>query len=188
MGTRERALKLLGQNVEQEVVATALGVTPGYVSQLLSEPEFAAKVAELRLITLENATDRDGKYDELEDELLEKLRDVTTYMTKPREIAAVLLGLNKAVRRGVRPENTPEVKRDTVILSFPTIIQQKFVMNEVNQVIAVGTEGQEGLKDLTTITAKNLMDQVSKLPVPRNQEVIEHGPIQREAVVEGARN
>lgn len=182
MANRERILKLLGQGVEQEVVATAVGVSPSYISQLLQEPEFAGLVAERRLVNLEAASDRDSKYDELEDSLLSKLRDVSDYMTKPREIAGVLLGLNKAVRRGVRPENSPQVKQNVVVLNFPSVIQQKFVVNEVNQVIGVGTEGTEVLRDLTTISAKNLLAQVSRTKLPQPSEVKDHGYVSREEV------
>lgn len=191
MASRERALKLLGNGVEQEVVATALGVSPSYISQLLAEPEFASAVAELRLLNLEQASDRDSKYDALEDKLLARLNDTTDYMTKPREVAAVLLGLNKAVRRGVRPENAPQVKQNVVVLNFPTVIQNKFVVNESNQVIGVGTEGIDQLQDLTTITAKNLLLQAGRIPLSttalqRTSEVLEHGYVRREEILEGA--
>jgi hypothetical protein len=36
-GIKERALKLLGANVAPEVTASALGVNPGYISQLLAD-------------------------------------------------------------------------------------------------------------------------------------------------------
>jgi hypothetical protein len=191
VASRERALKLLGNGVEQEVVATALGVSPSYISQLLAEPEFASAVAELRLLNLEQASDRDSKYDALEDKLLARLNDTTDYMTKPREVAAVLLGLNKAVRRGVRPENAPQVKQNVVVLNFPTVIQNKFVVNESNQVIGVGTEGIDQLQDLTTITAKNLLLQAGRIPLSttalqRTSEVLEHGYVRREEILEGA--
>lgn len=192
MASKDRALKLLGNNVEQEVVATALGVSPSYISQLLAEPEFAARVAELRLLNLESATDRDSKYDALEDKLLSRLEEVSAYMVKPREVAGVLLGLNKAVRRGVRPENAPQVKQNVVVLNFPTVIQQKFVVNEANQVVAVGTDGTDVTHDLTTITAKNLLLQASKIPLPqalqtnKMKEVIENGYVAGEKVLERA--
>lgn len=189
MAAKERAMKLLGQGVEQETVATALGVSPSYVSQLLSDPEFARAVTELRLKNLEAATDRDSKYDELEDELLDQLRGVSGYMTKPREIAGVLATLNKATRRGIRPENAPQVKQDVVVLVFPAVIQQKFVTNHNNTVVAVGTQGIETVRDLTTITAKNLLDKVSNIPKQITQqpqsEVIEHGHVRREEIAEG---
>lgn len=190
MAAKERAMKLLGQGVEQEVVATALGVSPGYISQLLGDVEFAKAVTELRLKNLEAATDRDSKYDELEDELLDQLKNVRGYMTKPREIAGVLATLNKATRRGVRPENAPQVKQDVVVLVFPAVIQQKFVTNHNNTVVAVGTKGLEAVHDLTTITAKSLLDKVSNIPKqialqPQN-EVIEHGHVRREEIAEGA--
>jgi hypothetical protein len=189
MGTRERAMKLLGGGVDQEIVSTALGVTPGYISQLLAEPAFAQEVSQLRLLNLESATERDGKYDTLEDKMLSKLSEVADYMTKPREVLGAIAVLNKAVRRGVRQEQQPTVKQDVVIINLPTVIQQKFITNQSNQVIAVGT-GEESdltLKDLTTITAKALLERTRMIPVLQPVEVIEYGTSSRERIPERAR-
>lgn len=191
MATRERVLKLLGQGVEQEVVATAVGVTPSMISQLLAEPEFAREVAQLRLLNLETASDRDGKYEKIEDDLLDKLQTTISYMTKPREIAAVLIGINKTVRRGVRPEHAPQVQQNVVVMNFPRVIQQQFVVNHVNQVIAVGDIGQAPAeaRDLTTITAKALIEQASRIPLPSHKDLgvtREHEGSSQQRVLEGA--
>lgn len=173
MANRERAAKLLGQGIQQEIVATALGVTPGYISQLLSEPEFAAEVSQLRLVNLENASERDGKYDKLEDKMLDQLEELAGYMTKPREVLSALAVLNKAVRRGVKQEQQPAVKQDVVTLVLPQIIQQTFILNQSNQVVAVGEkQAAPVLQDLTTISAKALLERTSK----RQAQTVEVNP------------
>src|SRR5579859_6436223 len=179
MGTRERAAKLLGNGIAQEIVASALGVTPSYISQLLADESFAQEVTQLRLINLENASERDGKYDKLEDTMLEKLEELSGYMTKPREVLGALAVLNKAVRRGVRQEQQPQVKQDTVVIQMPVAIQNKFIVNHANQVIAIGADDTEkpALKDLTTITSRALLEHISrsKLPPQQTVEVNPHG-------------
>jgi hypothetical protein len=197
MSARERAAKLLGSGVEPEVVATALGVTPGYISQLLAEEDFAKEVTELRFVNLQNASERDGKYDRLEDRVLDKLDQMLDYMTKPRELLGAAHILNTAKRRGIRPENAATPKQDSVQLHFPTVIQQNFIVNHVNQVVAVGEEGQDGqegsIRDLTTISAKQLLEQVRRIPA-REAVLIEGdnrgnvGSAARERVTEGSRS
>jgi hypothetical protein len=199
MTVRERAAKLLGNGVEQEVVATALGVTPGYISQLLGETEFALEVSQLRLLNLENATERDGKYDTLEDKMLGRLEELEPYMTKPREVLGALQVLNRAVRRGVKPEQAPQVKQDVVVLQMPVVIQNKFVVNELNQVVAVGSKevtervGSNVLQDLTTITSKSLLEKIRKPELVSEEQGFErerndNGTAGRERVSEGARS
>jgi hypothetical protein len=199
MTVRERAAKLLGNGVEQEIVATALGVTPGYISQLLGESEFALEVSQLRLLNLENATERDGKYDTLEDKMLGRLEELEPYMTKPREVLGALQVLNRAVRRGVKPEQAPQVKQDVVVLQMPVVIQNKFVVNELNQVVAVGSKevtervGSNVLQDLTTITSKSLLEKIRKPELVSEEQGLErerndNGTAGRERVSEGARS
>lgn len=202
MTVRQRAAKLLGNGVEQEIVATALGVTPGYISQLLGEPEFALEVSQLRLLNLENATERDGKYDTLEDKMLGRLEQLEPYMTKPREVLGALQVLNRAVRRGVKPEQAPQVKQDVVVLQMPVVIQNKFVVNELNQVVAVGSReatervglaGSNVLQDLTTITSKSLLEKIRKPELVSEEQGLErerndNGTAGRERVSEGARS
>ena len=74
---RDKILKLLGQGLTPQLVATAVGCEPSYVSQLLSEEAFALEVAQARCANLEEATDRDKKYDKLEDAFLQKLEAIT---------------------------------------------------------------------------------------------------------------
>ena len=70
MKLEDRALSLLGSGISAESAATALGVSPSRISQLLSAPEFAEQVAELRYNNLQQHNHRDANYDSLEDKLL----------------------------------------------------------------------------------------------------------------------
>lgn len=71
--TEEKALALLGQGFDPSVVASACGVSPSRISQLLSREDFSESVALRRYEELQKNNIRDGKYDSLEDKLIEKL-------------------------------------------------------------------------------------------------------------------
>ena len=143
--TESRALTLLGQGVGPEMVASALGVSVSRISQLLSDPNFASEVASLRFTNLSKHAERDSKYDSLEDQLLDKMRDLLPMMYKPLEILRAIQTINAAKRRG---SSTPEAiigQKTVVSLVMPTQITQIFAaqntaltVNTQNQVVKVG--------------------------------------------------
>lgn len=149
--TEERALTLLGSGVTPEQVASALGVTVSRISQLLSDPEFTARVAELRFEALNKHNERDSRYDTMEDRLLTKLEDLLPLMMRPMEVLKSIQIINAAKRRGQSaPEQT--INQQTVVsIVMPVSIVNKFVTNINNQVIKAGTQ------DLLTIQSGQLL-------------------------------
>ena len=148
--TEDRALVLLGQGLAPEMVASAIGVTPSAISQLLSQEEFSIKVAELRYTALASHTSRDAKYDAMEDKLLQRLESTLGMLFDPMKIAKLLQVINGAKRRGITaPENiTPP---STVVqLNMPTQIFAQFVTNVNNQVIRAGEQ------ELITVQSGNM--------------------------------
>lgn len=152
----DKVLNLLGQGIPAETVASALGVSPGRISQLLSDDVFSQKVVELRYSSLQKHNARDEKYDSLEDRLLERLEKTLPLMMKPETILKAIATINGAKRRG---QSTPEsiTNKTTVVnLILPTKITQKFSVNENNQVIKAGN------LDLTTIQSGDLRAQIER--------------------------
>ena len=97
--TEERALHLLGSGIAPEIVASACGVTVSRISQLLSDPEFTAQVAELRFNALEKHNITDSKYDSMEDTLLEKLKDCLPLIAmEPLKLLRAISVINGAKR------------------------------------------------------------------------------------------
>lgn len=136
---KEKILKLLGAGIPPGLVATTVGCEPSYVSQLLGDEEFALSVAQLRCAQLEAATERDGKYDSLEDKLLEKLEDVLPFMVKPRDILDALTRINAAKRRGAQPVSGAENTKQTIInLTLPQTVVHNYITNQQGEVIEVG--------------------------------------------------
>jgi len=152
--TEERALALLGTGITPSVVAATLGVSESRISQLLSDDAFASKVAALRYEALQKHNVRDGSYDSLEDELLEKMRDCIPLMHRPMEILKAISVINAAKRRG---SSTPEAiteKQNVIQLVVPVQIINKFSTNLAGQVTTITTQDTE--QSLLTIQSGSL--------------------------------
>jgi hypothetical protein len=160
----ERALALLGAGIAPETVAASLGVTPSFISQLLSEENFAAAVAELRFKNLSKHNERDNKYDELEDSLLSKLSDSLPLLQRPMEINKVLQTVNQAKRRGSSAPDSIIEKQSIISLTIPVQLIQQFHTNAQNQVV------QAGEQTLLTMQSGSLSDMAFKLKTKLNKE------------------
>jgi hypothetical protein len=148
--TEDRALSLLGQGLGPEIVAAAVGVSTSRISQLLSTPEFAGRVAELRYENLAKHNTRDNAYDKMEDSLLEKLKDCLPFMMRPMEILKAIQVINAAKRRGSSAPESITSQQTVVQLIMPTQILQSFTTNINNQVIKAGQQ------DLVTVQSSNM--------------------------------
>ncbi len=143
--TESRALQLLGSGVKPEIVAASLGMSPSAISQLLSDENFAAAVAELRYENLAKHNERDSHYDTMESKLLGMLDDCLPLMHKPFEILKAIQVINAAKRRGA---STPEAlieKQQIIQLVVPVTLINKFQTDVNGQVTNVGEQ------DLLTI-------------------------------------
>lgn len=167
----DRALSLLGAGVIADSVASALGVTPGYISQLLADDVFATKVATIRYENLQKHNMRDDTYDTMEDRLLEKLRDQLPLIMKPDTLLRAISTINGAKRRGqAAPEQV--VNNTTVVtLLLPAVIAERFSVNIDNQVIRAGDQ------ELHTIPSGNLLKQVEDKRIERTDLLDENGEV-----------
>lgn len=163
--TRERALALLGQGVGPDMVASALGVSVSAISQLLSQSEFAAQVADLRFRTLAKHNEIDQKIEKLEEMLLDKLENVLPYLTDPMKLVAAFTRINAAKRRGLSAPEAIHQQNVVVSLNIPSIVVNQFTRQEItvnanNQVVKAGAQ------DLVTIQSGKMNSLLSlKLPL-----------------------
>lgn len=141
-GMKGKILELLGTGVGPEQVSTACGVTPSYVSQLLSEQDFAEAVAARRFETLSRHNARDAKADALEDKALEKLDQMLGMVYNPMQVAKIYQVVNTAKRRGTGADQAAStiINNQVVNLVLPTAVAQKFTRDSNNQVIEVAAE------------------------------------------------
>lgn len=164
-GVEARALSLLGAGVQAEAVASALGVTPSRIAQLLSESHFSGKVAELRYENLQKHNVRDATYDSLEDKLLAKLESSLHMLIRPESILKGITIVNGAKRRGQSAPTQVNNQQNIVNLILPEVITEKFAINIDNQVVKAGKQ------ELLTMASGNLLKQVEEAT---DRRMLEH--------------
>ena len=147
----ERALSLLGSGCNSESVATALGVHPSRISQLLSVGSFSKAVSELRYQALQKHNARDNAYDQLEDTLLLKMNKALPLLIKPESILRAMNIVNSAKRRGTSAPEQVTQQQNIVTLIMPAVITNKFTTNIHNQVTRAGQQ------ELHTMASKDLL-------------------------------
>jgi hypothetical protein len=150
-----RIIDLLGKGITAEQTALALGCSPAYISQKLSDADFSAEVATARYEALRKHNARDDKYDELEDKLLEQLESYLPLLVDPMKIARVLQTINSSKRRGSGTPESITNKQEFVNLMIPTVIVNQYKVNSDNQVIKIGQD------DLLTVQSGSLLKSVT---------------------------
>lgn len=137
-----RIKELLGSGLENQVVARAVGVTDGYITQLMSDEAFAEEVSQLRLVNLTANNNRDKVADSIEDSLLEALKDAveTKQLYKPRDILHAYAVVNKATRRGVPATSGVTINATVVNLQLPQKVVENFTINQQGEVVGVGEQ------------------------------------------------
>lgn len=145
--TQERALALLGSGYPAPVVASSVGVSESYISQLMSLDWFSAQVQELKFLNLKKHTELDDAYDDLEEKLLKKLDKLVPLLIKPMDVTRVLQTVNSAKRRGAGSSEVGHITQNIVQLSLPPALMQRFIKNANNQIVEVqdGTGQQNSL-------------------------------------------
>lgn len=170
--TEQKALNLLGSGIGAEQVAAALGVTPGRISQLLSKEAFAESVAALRYENLQQHNVRDGAYDSLEDELIQKLNRALPLMLKPETILRAIAVVNSAKRRGQSAPEQVINQQNIVTIVLPKVVAAKFAVNIDNQVTKAGEQ------ELVTMQSGSLLKRAEAATEQRLEEAraLEHAP------------
>ncbi len=151
-----RALELLGQGVGPEQTASAVGLSVSRISQLLSDADFAAQVAEKRFFNLQKHNERDNAYDMMEDRLLKKLGDCLIFMTKPMEVLRAIQIINQAKRRGASAPDQITQQQTVVTLTMPVTIVNQFKLDGNRQVLEAGQQ------TLITAQSSHLQDMINK--------------------------
>jgi len=154
----DRALTLLGSGVSAESVALALGVTPGRISQLMAEEEFASQVSTLRYENLQQHNRRDDQYDTIEDKLLDKLENSLPLLIKPQDVVRAMTAVNNAKRRGQSAPDQVVNTQNIVNLVLPQTIADQFsVAVDIDNKVT-----RAGQQELHTMPSSNLLAKVEQ--------------------------
>ncbi|MCY1426595.1 hypothetical protein D9M71_424180 [compost metagenome] len=153
---------LLGSGYPAPVVASSVGVTESYISQLMSLDWFSAQVQELKFLNLKKHTELDDAYDDLEEKLLKKLDKLVPLLIKPMDVTRVLQTVNSAKRRGAGSSEVGHITQNIVQLSLPEALLQKFIKNTNNQIVEVqdGTGQQNSLVTTSSGSLERLSREV----------------------------
>ena len=165
-GIKGKILTMLGNGLSNDIVATAVGVSASYVSQLLSEEAFAMQVTELRFNNLQKHTERDNSYDSIEDQLLDKMRDLLPMMYRPMEVLRAIQVINAAKRRGASAPEQVTINNTVINLNLPKHQMQRFIQNSQGQVV------QAGEQTLLTMNSNALLNRVAQKTVAQQPESI----------------
>jgi hypothetical protein len=140
-GLKDKILNFLGAGVSAEKVASAVGVDPSYISQLIADPNFAAEVSDRKIVALQEATHRDRRLDSLEDKLIDKTEQLIASplaFNKPMESVRALVMINGLKRRGSNADHHMSQNNTVVNLILPNFITTKFTVDVNNQVVQTG--------------------------------------------------
>jgi len=155
--SKDQIRDLLGSGLSNDIVATAVGCDPSYISQLLSDPEFADAVTTLRMQSLTAANKRDATVDGIEDKILKRLDDAVSsnLIYKPQDLLRAFQVVNAAKRRGVPAHENVTINNKIVNLNIPTKVIQNFTIDARGEVVEV--EGQT----MVTMPAHQLLNSLA---------------------------
>lgn len=165
---RDRIIEMLGRNIPAMQVAAAVGCDDSYISQIMSDPDTALKVQELRTVYYSEYIEQDARTDRAEAAALAKVEQLLPFIMRPAEAVRVYAVLNAARRRTVdAAAATTQLPAQTVVLDLPAATRVRFTTTPDRQVIEV-----EG-RSLTTMPARNLSQQLEQ----RNAQRLLNAPV-----------
>lgn len=161
-GSAEKIKELLGNGLSNEIVATAVGVSVSYISQLMADEQFSAEVISLRTLALTDATVRDRSWDGLETKMLNNLHELvdSRMIYKVNDVVKVLAIANNAKRRGATSQDALTTHKTVVQLTLPAVIVRQYKKTIEGVVAEVITE-EGNSQTLMTMPAAALMQQLA---------------------------
>lgn len=168
----QRCMKLLGSGLGPGVVAQAVGVSESRISQLMSDPVFAAEVSTLRFQSLNKHNEMDNQYDRMEKKIADALEEQLPLMMRPQELLKAASVINGMKRRGASAPEQITHQNQVVNLLMPKVIIQQFTTNVNNQVIQAGGQTLETIQGSTLLNAaKSKKAEMSKLGLGLHNEL-----------------
>lgn len=154
---KEQVKQLLGTGLSNEIVASAVGCDPAYISQLMSDPVFSEQVVALRTAALMDASKQDRNIAGIEAKLTTKINEAVDngLIYKPNDLLRAFAVLNAAKRRGVPVTDSPQQKAAVVALQIPVKVIQNLVINKAGEVVEA--DGQT----LVTMPTQQLLRNLS---------------------------
>lgn len=96
---KENILSLLASGLRPADAARELGISEGYISQLLKDKEFSTKLQQMQLARASALIEHDKKLDSIEATLASKAQEVLPFVATPGQIFKALQIVNGLKRR-----------------------------------------------------------------------------------------
>lgn len=184
---RDRILTYLSQGLKPVQVASIVGVTASYISQLLKEASFVealnAKRAELKVSLEDEDKALTNKYLSLEHRLLDSIETAMGFAELPAIVRALEVVGNRQEKRLVRlatPLRVPGEANSPVVvnITLPSHAIPEYSLSNQKEVIAVGGKeivplSSEGVKHLFHDLAEKRKEEAIKAAEERKQEAID---------------
>lgn len=144
MSSKSQIIALAEAGVPQAQIAARCNVSASYVSQVLAEQELRTKVLSAQVALLDERTQRDAKYDSIEDQLLDKLKARLPDIYKPQDILRSLVAINKAERRGATSQQLAEIANNSketsvVVLELPERTKLRVLKTQSKEIVSVNS-------------------------------------------------
>jgi len=147
---KENMSKLLGSGVDPGIVAQMVGCSQSYINECMEDDKFAQAVVAGRMQAAAKHVEHDANIDDLEKDILVKLKQSLAWCNKPEILLRAFDVLNKAQRRAGINDLGRAPQAGTVInITLPPVMVNAIKLNAQGQVVQVGE------RELVTLDSKS---------------------------------
>lgn len=168
---KENILQLLASGLRPADVARELGISEGYISQLLKDKEFASALHQMQLARASALIEHDKKLDSLESTLANKAEELAPFLTTPGQVFKALQIVNGLKRRAPAAVDSNSEAAAIVQISLPPQLFKTFniTLDSLNNIQAV--DGRE-MKTLEVHDVVRLAEKPKQLSHPDPLDLI----------------
>lgn len=133
---QDKLISFLAAGVSQSAAAAACGISPSYVSQLLTEQGFQEALALKRADSLADNLAYDGRLEQVENIVLSRIEATAPMITDPMKALKALHMLSTVRRRSgtMQQDQTPTT---VITLDLPASTKVAISLSQDKQVIAI---------------------------------------------------
>jgi len=156
----DKIKELLAAGLPNSTVASAVGCSESYISQLMANEEFREDVINRKTAALTANTKRDLSIDSIEDKVIAKLEELVdgNHIYKPQEVLRTFQVLNAAKRRGISANEHLHAQQTVVQLQIPPEFLRRFTGFTIDgKGEVIESDGQT----LVSMPASTLLKQLS---------------------------
>lgn len=137
MSQKQAVLEMLVNGIPPTAIASSLGVSESYISQLANDEQFKEELSEKRIAVAQHDLDYDKKLDTAEEDALDILKNKLRFANLQQSVG-VFSALNKARRRRESGNHAPQAGMGTVVnITIPVTVLPQYVQNSLAEIVEV---------------------------------------------------